>query len=220
MRKLLFLLFAFIFGVQTTFSLADSSHPITAGGGFKKIRNGQLLLRYNNKGELVEQQAFGIEQLIYETNDELYMKIVNVFDENGNRKESFNYDVDGELIAKWSYKTNLDGSIKEMSNDFETVEFFYSLDNKILWVQYEDNFSEFYYNEDGTLKGMKEGEFRHKYIYNKNKVLLAKQFYYGKEKPYIERYTYDDEGYLKDSTFYLIKDGKEEFFSKTVYVYR
>ena len=220
MKKLLFLLFVLIFGVQTLFPLADSSHPITAGGGFKKIRNGQLLLRYNVKGELVEQQAFGIEQLIYGENDELYMKVVNVFDENGNKKESLNYDENGEQVSKWAYKTNFNGSIKEMSNKSETIEFSYSLDGKVLLVQYDDDFSEFEYNEDGTLKGMKEGEFSHKYIYDKNKVLLKKEFFYGREKSYVEEYVYDDEGYIKESLFYIITDRKKEFFSKTVYVYR
>jgi hypothetical protein len=136
--------------------------------------------------------------------------------------ESFNYNDEDRLVAKWVYKTDSNGRIKEMFDAVKSdkIEFFYGSDNQVLLAKHNEEVGKFEYNLDGTLKGMVEGVYSHKYIYDRNKVLIKKEFYYENKMEYIEKYIYDEEGYLKESLFYILEGKKEDFFARTVYVYR
>lgn len=221
MKKLYILFIILIFGGNDIYSIERSSKPITNIINLEKIKDGQILLRYNSEGQRVEQLVFASEQLYYRMNNRLYMKEVNLFDKNGNISQSIYYDKNGEFVSSWDYKTNRDGSIREMLSDKkEKISFFYTNEKRIIYGESNSIISNFEYNEDGTVDRMVEGNFSHKYIYDENRVLLEKIFYMGEKKMYIEKYFYNHEGYLKESRFYMLEYDEEEFFSKTIYIFK
>lgn len=216
MKKLILL---YILILSTIYPLATGTKPNTVRNNFKKGKNGQILLRYNQKGEVVEQYALGKKRYNYDANDNLQFYEVNEFDSLNNISKRITFNEYNEEQSHIHYTADKNGRILSLSNESFYNEYQYDSSGKIEKIIGEASTTYFKYNEDETIKALIVDDFTYKYIYDEDKKLIKEEAFNDNEIFFHTEIVYDDEGYISSFVFYNYYTGKKEYAGKLVLEY-
>lgn len=206
-------------------SSAETATNNPLANKIEKARNGQVLLRYNDKGEVVEQYVFANKSINY-NHDEIMSAQVNTFDEHHNITKSEVYNGEKLLLDTLTYKTRPNGSLLEIhSQKFpdEVTKFHYNDKNQVYILFNGPKSTKLTYLDDGRIESYimdVEKDIKTQLIYNNEKILIATKGYSKGEHVYTVKVNYDNDGFPVSKEMFIVNDGKEEpSGQKLVYIY-
>ncbi len=214
------LLLVYILILSTIYPLASGTKPNIVRNNFKKIKNGQILLRYNQKGEVVEQYVLGKKRYSYDSDNNLSYYNINYFDSSHNIIKRISYNPNNEIDLEINYTTDSSGKILSVSHGNFLDSFHYDKSGKIEKITMGHKTTYFSYNEDETIASLNTGDFTYKYTYDHNKKALKEEAFDSDGEPiFFTEFQYDNEGYINTFVYYNIIYGEKEYMGKLVIEY-
>lgn len=194
----------------------DKKNPII--NGVRKEKNGELLVRYNKKSDVVEQYAYGKIKYFY-AHDTLISKDINYFDENNNISKTERYE-NGKITSTSQYKTLKNGMIKESMRGDNKIVYYYNENHTIKNIKDKQGESIFTYHEDGRIDKISYKSGYSVFQYDKDNKYIGEKSYDKKGVLNFEiEIKYDVEGFISYLDMFIINGEEREFYGKIVFEY-
>lgn len=216
MKRIFFLTGMLLLGQQLSaqlllppYSLADQkiNGPVkTVTTFYEDHENGMhyvTIEHYNRKGVLESrtvngEMRGGTTNYIFDKKGRLVGEEFSYF---YSYKSTYTYDKKGCIVRKTTVTHEEEGDVT-----YDTVEYVNNKDCKPLFIKYRGSIDTLRYDNDGRLVYYYDGYSRNEFTYDADGNLVKQQVE-NEAGNYINRFTYDEMGWL--SEFWLIEDGVE-----------